>query len=111
MRHASRGALGGVAVALIAVIFSHLNLLPDWLPLEALIPGAIALGVAVGTITTFLRPIAPMDAARLAEARLGLKERLSSALDFERAPQAALAPDAALLLACSRRMPSSMPAA
>ena len=97
MRHASRGALGGVAVALIAVILAHLNLLPDWLPLEAVIPIAIGMGVAAGTLTTFVKPIAPMDAARLAEARLGLKERLSSALEFERAPQA-VPPDAVLLL-------------
>ncbi len=97
VRHASRGALGGVIAALVLVILAHLNLLPDWLPLEAVIPVAILLGVAVGTGTTFLKPIAPMDAARLAEARLGLKERLSSALEFERAPQA-VPPDAVLLL-------------
>jgi len=97
VRHASRGALGGVAVALVAVILAHLSLLPDWLPLEAVIPIATFLGVAAGTVTAFLRPIALMDAARLAEGRLGLKERLSSALEFERAPQATLAPDAVLL--------------
>ena len=97
VRHASRGALGGSVIALIMVILAHLDLLPDWLPLEIIIPGAIFLGVAIGTVTTFLRAIAPMDAARLAEARLGLKERLSSALEFERAPQA-VPPDAVLLL-------------
>ncbi len=98
VRHAARGALAGVAVALVAVICAHFDVLPDWLPLEAVLPGAILLGVAGGTITTFLRPISLMDAARLAEARLGLKERLSSALEFERAPQAAVAPDAVLLM-------------
>ena len=98
VRHASRGALGGVAVALIAAVCAHFDVLPEWLPLEAVLPGVILLGVAGGTVTTFLRPISLMDAARLAEARLGLKERLSSALEFERAPQGTVAPDAVLLM-------------
>lgn len=98
VRHAARGALAGVAIALAAVVCAHFDVLPDWLPLEAVLPGVILLGIAGGTITTFLRPISLMDAARLAEARLGLKERLSSALEFERAPQAAVAPDAVLLM-------------
>lgn len=98
VRHASRGALGGVVLSLISVGLAHFDFLPDWLPLEAFIPLVLLLGIGAGTLTTFLRPIAPMDAARLAEARLGLKERLSSALEFEHAPQAALAPDAAVLM-------------
>jgi len=98
VRHASRGALAGVAVALVAVVCAHFDVLPDWLPLEAVLPGALLLGVAGGTVTTFLHPISLMDAARLAEARLGLKERLSSALEFERAPSGAVAPDAVLLM-------------
>ena len=98
VRHTSRGALGGVAIALVAVACAHFDALPDWLPLEAVLPGVVLLGIAGGTITTFLRPISLMDAARLAEARLGLKERLSSALEFERAPQGAIAPDAVLLM-------------
>ena len=98
VRHTARGALGGVAIALVAVVCAHFDALPDWLPLEAVLPGVVLLGIAGGTITTFLRPISLMDAARLAEARLGLKERLSSALEFERAPQGAIAPDAVLLM-------------
>ncbi|MDQ2798995.1 MAG: hypothetical protein M3Y13_05055, partial [Armatimonadota bacterium] len=98
VRHAARGALAGVAVSFVAVILAHFDLLPDWLPLEIILPGAILLGIAGGTVTTFLRPIAPMDAARLAEARLGLKERLSSALEFERTPQGAFSPDVAVLM-------------
>ncbi len=98
VRHASRGALTGLAVCLVFVTLSHFNLLPDWLFLEAVVPIVLLLGIGIGTLTAFLRPIALMDVARLAEARLGLKERLSSALEFERAPQAALAPDAALLM-------------
>ena len=95
--HASRGALGGLVVSLIAVILAHLNLLPDWLPLEAVLPVSVVLGVGVGTLTAFLKPISQMDAARLAEARLGLKERLSSALEFERVPQPGIGLDAVLL--------------
>ncbi len=88
VRHAARGALAGTALALIAVVLAHFDLLPDWLPLEAAIPVPILLGIAGGTVTTFLRPISRMDAARLAESRLGLKERLSSALEFEKTPDA-----------------------
>ena len=98
VRHASRGALAGIAVCLVFAALSHFNIFPDWLYLEAVIPIVLLLGIGIGTLTAFLRPIALMDVARLAEARLGLKERLSSALEFERAPQAALAPDAALLM-------------
>ena len=96
VRHASRGALGGTALALAAVVLAHFDMLPDWLPLEAAIPAPILLGIAAGTVTAFFRPISQMDAARLAEARLGLKERLSSALEFERSPQAS-DPEAATL--------------
>ncbi len=101
VRHAARGALVGTGLALVAVVLAHFDLLPDWLPLEAVLPAVIALGVGVGTVTAFLRPIAPMEAARLAEARLGLKERLSSALEFERTDPKSRAgggdPEAALL--------------
>lgn len=86
--HAARGGLAGTAPALIAVVLAHFNLLPEWLPLEAALATPIILGLAAGTVTAFLRPISQMDAARLAEARLGLKERLSSALEFEKSPQA-----------------------
>ncbi len=96
VRHAARGALAGTVIALVAVALAHWDLLPDWLPLEAAIPIPIALGILAGTVTTFLRPISPMDAARLAEARLGLKERLSSALEFEKSPQSS-DPEAATL--------------
>ncbi len=96
VRHAARGALAGTVVALLAVVPAHWDLLPDWLPLEAALPVPIVLGILAGTVTTFLRPISQMDAARLAEARLGLKERLSSALEFEKSPQSA-DPEAATL--------------
>lgn len=96
VHHASRGALAGTVLALIATVLAHFDWLPDWLPLEAAIPIPIVLGIVAGTVTAFLRPISQMDAARLAEARLGLKERLSSALEFEKSPQAA-DPESAVL--------------
>lgn len=96
LRHASRGALAGLCAAFPAVALAHFDLLPDWLPLEAALPVSLLLGAAAGTLTAFLRPISLMDAARLAEARLGLKERLSSALEFEQSAQS-LDPEAAAL--------------
>lgn len=98
VRHASRGLLMAVVLAFVAVGLAHWGLLPEWLPLEAVLPLVLLLGLGAGTLTTYLRPISAMDAARLAEARLGLKERLSSALDFERAGPAPSDPEAALLL-------------
>ncbi len=96
VRHAARGALAGTVLALLAVVLAHFDWLPDWLPLEAAIPIPLMAGILAGTVTTFLRPISRMDAARLAEARLGLKERLSSALEFEKTP-GANDPEAAVL--------------
>ena len=97
-RHASRGALAGIALSLVAVGLAHFDWLPDPLPLEILLPALIALGIASGTVTALLHPIPLMQAARLAETRLGLKERLSSALEFERSPRTSLDSEAALLL-------------
>lgn len=98
VRHAARGALVGLGLALVAVALAHFDWLPERLPLEILLPALLVLSVGVGTVTALLRPIPLMDAARLAESRLGLKERLSSALEFERSPRAARDPEAALLL-------------
>ncbi len=98
VRHASRGALVGIGLALIAVALAHFDWLPERLPLEILLPALLVAGIGAGTVTALLRPIPLMDAARLAESRLGLKERLSSALEFERSPRAARDPEAALLL-------------
>jgi hypothetical protein len=84
VRHASRGTLAAVAVSLVAVILDHFDLLPDALPLALIIALAFGIGLLGGTLTSLLRPINPMTVARIAEMRLGLKERLSSALEFER---------------------------
>ncbi len=98
VRHASRGALVGLALSLAAVGLAHFDWLPEPLPLEVLLPALLVIGIGAGTVTALLRPIPLMEAARLAEARLGLKERLSSALEFERSPRTAPDSEAALLL-------------
>jgi hypothetical protein len=84
IRHVSRGVLAAIAVSLVAVVLDHFDRLPDALSLGVLIPATLIAGLAAGTITTYLRPINPMSVARWTEMRLGLKERLSSALEFER---------------------------
>jgi hypothetical protein len=42
----------------------------------------LAAGALIGVVLGLLQPVSMMDAARLADRRLGLKERLSSGLDF-----------------------------
>jgi len=82
VRCAAFGALIGEVVALAAVVLGQFDLLPDWLMLEILIPFCILAGVVTGSIVAAVKPISIMAAARIAETRLGLKERLSSALEF-----------------------------
>ncbi len=98
LRDGSRGALIAVVLSLLAVGLAHWSLLPLWLPLEAALPALLLIGVVAGTVTAYAHPIDIMAAARLAESRLGLKERLSSALEFERSGQTPRDPEAALLL-------------
>jgi hypothetical protein len=42
----------------------------------------LAAGALIGVVLGLMQPVSMMDAARLADRRLGLKERLSSGLDF-----------------------------
>src|SRR5438094_2716560 len=44
--------------------------------------GMLLLGALVGAVAGLTRPVSLMDAAQLADRRLGLKERLSSGIDF-----------------------------
>jgi hypothetical protein len=83
VRMASLGAFIGVCVSIVCVALAIFDLLPDWMMLEVVIPLAILTGAAIGSAFAFRRPVSLMDAARLTESRLGLKERLSSALEFE----------------------------
>jgi hypothetical protein len=94
---ASRGALIAVALSLLAVGLDHWHLLPKVLPLALVIPVLLLLGVGIGSLAALAHPVDAMAAARLTENRLGLKERLSSALEFERTGQTPRDPEAALL--------------
>ncbi|MCW3059074.1 MAG: hypothetical protein JWQ02_895 [Capsulimonas sp.] len=98
IRQASLGALIGVGLSLAIVALDKFDLVPDWLMLEWFIPFAILIGLGVATITAFAQPISTMEAARMAEMRLGLKERFSSALEFERFGRQEIDPDQATLL-------------
>ena len=98
IRQASLGALVGVVLSLLIVVLDKFDLVPDWLMLEWFIPFSVLVGVGVATVTAFSQPISTMEAARMAEVRLGLKERFSSALEFERFGRQAMDPDQATLL-------------
>jgi hypothetical protein len=71
-----------LAASLLCSIFVVLDRLA-WItaPPEYL-AGLLALGAVVGAAIGLTRPISLMDAAQLADRRLGLKERLSSGIDF-----------------------------
>ena len=71
-----------LAASLLCSIFVVLDRLA-WIsaPPEYL-AGLLALGAVVGSAIGLTRPISLMDAAQLADRRLGLKERLSSGIDF-----------------------------
>ena len=53
----------------------------DPAPPKWLLPAFLA-AAALGALWGWTRPVSPMDAARLADQRLGLRERLSSGLEF-----------------------------
>jgi len=71
-----------VAASLLCSIFVILDRL-EWItaPPEYL-AGLLALGAVVGAVIGLTRPVSLMDAAQLADMRLGLRERLSSGIDF-----------------------------
>lgn len=73
-----------LAASLLCSVFVVLDRLA-WItaPPEYL-AGLLALGAVVGAAIGLTRPISLMDAAQLADRRLGLKERLSSGIDFLR---------------------------
>jgi len=83
---ASRGALAGTALSLLAVILDDFALLPDWFSLYVFIPVAILLGGGIGGVLGALKRISLRSAAALTESRLGLKERITSAMEFSRDP-------------------------
>lgn len=103
MRHASIGMLIAVVLSLVSIVLDHFAIFPDWVFIEVLIPILLLCGLIGGTITAFLRPISIMDAARLADVRLGLKERLSSALELEKVGMNPRDPEPSLLVRMLQR--------
>jgi hypothetical protein len=78
-----RGLFWGLCLALVPLIVK--GPLVVWgLPLGA---AAIVLGTVGGFLYGFVRPIAPLDAARLADRAFGLADRVSTALEYARQPE------------------------
>jgi len=78
-----RGLIAALALDILLAALSRADVLPAisfLYPLLVVLPVA---GTSLGGYFASRSPLTPMDAARLAEARLPLKERLSSALEFE----------------------------
>jgi len=76
------GALCVTSVACLLVVgMSKLRLFetpPPWT-----LATVIGVGLLAGIVLAFLRPLTPLDVARLTERRADLKERLSSAVEFQ----------------------------
>jgi len=94
--------LPGLAVALGLIAAHKLDRLDEpW----GLVGAAVTVSALAGLVWGFLRPVSLLEAAILADERLGLKERLSTAVLFEKSPEAsALVP--ALLRDASRHAAS-----
>lgn len=82
----ARGGVRGLIVALTADLalaaLWRADLLPDGPFLLPTLAALAILGTAIGAYVSSRTELSPMQAARLAEGRLPLKERLSSALEF-----------------------------
>ncbi len=82
VRGGARGLIAALAVDILLAALARADVLPDGPFLLPLLAALAVLGAGVGAYWTSRFPLTLMDAARLAEARLPLKERLSSALEF-----------------------------
>jgi len=78
-RWAVRALLAATLLAVVAALGMRSAGTP--LPPEGLLPAFLVVA-ALGALWGWTRPVTAMDAARLADQRLGLRERLSSGLDF-----------------------------
>jgi hypothetical protein len=74
-----RALLAAVALCLLVGLGMRLAGAP--LRVEWLVP-ILAAAALAGAVIGWTRPVSAMDAARLADQRLGLRERLSSGLEF-----------------------------
>lgn len=82
IRGGVRGLAAALAVDILPAALSRADVLPDVSTVYTLLVVLPVAGASLGGWLASRSPITPMDAARLAEARLPLKERLSSALEF-----------------------------
>lgn len=90
LRGGVRGLIVALAVDILLAGLFRAALLPDASFLTLLLFLLPLAGINLGGYLASRSPITPMDAARLAEASLPLKERLSSALEFSHAPASPL---------------------
>ena len=80
LQSGSVGLLAGCVVVTLPLLAARLNLLdPDLFPADALFFVPPFAGAVAGALWGLSRPVAPLAVARLAEARLDLKDRLSTA--------------------------------
>lgn len=91
--YALRGLFWGLCLALAPLIVKG-PLIVWGLPLGA---AAIVLGTVGGFLYGFIRPVAPLDAARLADRAFGLADRVSSALEYGRQPQSSAPASSAMV--------------
>ncbi len=74
------------AALLVASLLCSILVVLDRLELISAPPedlaGLLGIGALAGAVVGLTRPVSLMDAAQLADRRLGLKERLSSGIDF-----------------------------
>jgi hypothetical protein len=80
MFRALLAATGACALTALVMRLAGYPLPLEWLPI------VLGMAAAAGALFGWTRPVTPMDAARLADQRLGLRERLSSGVDFVRRP-------------------------
>ena len=97
--------LPGLAVALGLIAAHKLDRLDEPYVLAG---AAVMVSALAGLVWGFLRPVSLLEAAILADERLGLKERLSTAELFERSPEAS-ALEPALIRDASRHAASISP--
>lgn len=79
-RNVSWALCGAAALALLLLAAGKLRLMET--PAPGLLFGLIALGMVAGIVSAFVPRLSELDVARLTERRAGLKERLSSAVEF-----------------------------
>ena len=83
LRYMSRGLCWSSVACLLVVTMSKLHLLFDTTPAPAVLSGVIGLAVLGGFAAAFVRRLTPLAVAKSTDRRTDLKDRLSSALEFQ----------------------------